>query len=97
MQGMQFIHTAIGKINYFLSQGGASKYQLNSFDIAILFALGNYLYHNENCWPSQDTIQKYSNISIRKIRNVLHNLQKKGLISIKKQGKLNSYSLSLPV
>jgi predicted transcriptional regulator len=89
----QFTHNAINRIDFFLSRGGAHELGLSPFDICVLFAIGSYLRKNEQCWPSQKTIQSYVPASIESIKRSIKKLVQKNIIAIKKIGRKNHYTI----
>ncbi len=53
---------------------------------AMYMLLLSYAWHNPEAFPAQDTLSQDSKISIRQVRNILKDLEKKKLIMIERQG-----------
>lgn len=52
----------------------------------VLLALANYADENGECWPSQQTIAKQTEMSVRTLRDRLNDLVEAGLIERRKRG-----------
>lgn len=58
-----------------------------------------YAWHNDHCFPGQDTLAKHLGMSIGRTNQFIKELEAGGLIEIKKrgQGKTNLYKLKFTV
>ncbi len=85
------------KVDRFLCSKESKKHNLSSSERLMLLALANRIGKKIKCWPPQEYLAEYMNMTIRSITSILSSLEYKKLIEIERKGKNNIYSLSLPI
>lgn len=68
--------------------------KLSAYDVRLFLYLSWRQGRNKSAWPSQETIAKDTNVSLRTVQRAVKNLEEQGLIEVKgtgREGRGHSY------
>jgi predicted transcriptional regulator len=81
-------------IDRFLASDISDQFGLEKNERFILLVLANRAGYKTSCFPSQEYLAHYCNISKSTVKRALQMLEKKEIITVRRDGKINEYQLN---